>query len=178
MKAQGIIIAAMLVIPAFSHAFCFEEAGREYDISPLLLWSIAKNESGFNPKAVGRNANGTFDYGVMQINSSWAATLGPARWNALADPCTNVRTGAWILRQCIDQYGYDWRAVGCYNSRTPAKRDRYAAKIERIVRDVRKYVRPVQPVADLPQPKNGTAAAEKPWELVFGKTDETERVVQ
>lgn len=170
------LLIALLIIPAVSHAFCFEQAGREYDIAPLLLWSVAKGESGFNPTAIGRNSNGTYDYGLMQINSSWAATLGPARWNALADPCTNVRTGAWILRQCIDKYGYNWRAVGCYNSRTPSKRDRYAAKIERIVRDVRKYA--ARPVADLPQPKTGTATAEKPWELVFGNTYDAERGMQ
>jgi len=104
----------------------------------------------------------------MQINSSWAATLGPDRWNALADPCTNVKTGAWILRQCIDKYGYNWKAVGCYNSQTPSKRDRYAARIEKVVRKVRESGRVRPQVA----PQEQTATAE-PWQAVFGKNDES-----
>ncbi|MCL2761524.1 MAG: lytic transglycosylase domain-containing protein, partial [Desulfuromonadales bacterium] len=80
-------------------------------------------------KAIGRNKNGTYDYGVMQINSSWAKTLGRERWNALSDPCTNIKTGAWILRQCVDKFGYTWKAVGCYNSSTPSKGSVYAHKV-------------------------------------------------
>ena len=51
-------------IPHTVSAFCFEEAGAAYGISPLLLWSIAKHESNFNPYAVGHNSNGTYDYGL------------------------------------------------------------------------------------------------------------------
>jgi len=65
---------------------CFTEAGNSYNISPLLLWSIAKHESRFNPAAVNRNRNGTYDFGVMQINSSWYGVLGHERWMSLGDP--------------------------------------------------------------------------------------------
>ena len=109
--------------------FCFEEAGNRYGIAPQLLWGIAKHESNLNPQAVNWNSNGSYDYGIMQINSSWAGTFGKQRWQSLSDPCANVMTGAWILRQCIDRYGYGWKAVGCYNSRTPVKRERYARRI-------------------------------------------------
>lgn len=171
MNLPNIIIALLITaLPITGHAFCFEEAGKEYNIAPLLLWGIAKHESGFNPQAIGRNTNGTFDYGVMQINSSWASTLGKDRWNALADPCTNVRTGAWILRQCIDKYGYNWKAVGCYNSQTPSKRDRYAARIEAEIRKARKNVQ-IKPQASPPEQ---TAAAET-WDTFIGKTDDTNR---
>ena len=142
--ATATIVIFIFALPSVSNAFCFEQAGQEYDIAPLLLWGIARTESGFNPTAVNRNKNGTFDYGVMQINSSWAATLGTERWNALADPCTNVRTGAWILRQCINKYGYNWKAVGCYNSQTPSKRDRYAARVEAAIRSARRGARTAQ----------------------------------
>jgi hypothetical protein len=114
-----------------AHAFCFEEAGKDYGIPPLILWAIAKTESGLNPYVVHRNSNGTYDYGVMQINSKWSKTLGPTRWASLADPCTNVKTGAWILSQCIADYGYNWKGIGCYNSRTPDKNNRYARLIAR-----------------------------------------------
>jgi soluble lytic murein transglycosylase-like protein len=48
----------------------FDEAGQHYNIPPLLLKKIATIESGINPRALNHNANGTLDYGLMQINSS------------------------------------------------------------------------------------------------------------
>ena len=116
-----------------SSAFCFEEAGMQYNLPPKLLWSIAKSESNFKPDAVNVNKNGSYDYGVMQINSSWAGRLGDRLWSQLADPCTNVKVGAWILSQCINDYGYNWKAVGCYNSRTPGKNEAYAQRIASIL---------------------------------------------
>lgn len=134
MCLQKVLFTTLLLIamPLYANAFCFEEAGDYYGISPQLLWSIAKTESDFNPTAINRNTNGSYDYGVMQINSIWAKKLG-STWNALTDPCTNVKIGAWILAQCIQDYGYTWRAVGCYNSRTPSKGDKYATKVFRVL---------------------------------------------
>jgi len=123
-----------------AHAFCFEEAGREYGVAPQLLWGIAKHESNMNPAAVNYNTDGSYDFGLMQINSSWAKVLGAERWNSLGDACTNVKTGAWVLRQCIDQYGYNWKAIGCFNSRTPSKRDRYARAIATLMMKFRLVV--------------------------------------
>jgi hypothetical protein len=107
-------------------AFCFEEAGSLYGINPLILRAIAKVESNFNPAALHRNTNGTYDFGLMQINSSWASVLGKERWNLQGDACYNAMTGSWILATCMNKYGYSWKAIGCYNSQTPDKRDRYA----------------------------------------------------
>ena len=119
--------------PVVGNSFCFEEAGKIYNLPPVLLMSIAKQESNFKPNAVNVNKNGSYDYGLMQINSSWAPKLGKERWAELADPCTNVKVGAWILRQCINDYGYGWKAVGCYNSRTPGKNEVYANRIAALV---------------------------------------------
>lgn len=129
------LIVLALVFGAMEHAdaFCFEEAGEEYNVSPLLLRSIAKGESNFNPSAINYNKNGSYDYGLMQINSFWHKELGPELWNNLADPCTNVRVGAWILAECISRLGSTWEAVGCYNAVNPAKRRKYATKVYREV---------------------------------------------
>lgn len=122
----------VLLYAATAHAYCFEEAGREYNVSPSLLWAIAKTESGFNPVAVNHNTNGTYDYGLMQINSRWYRTLGRERWMKLGDGCFNVRTGAWVLSQCIKQHGYGWKAVGCYNAGKNLSRGAsYARKIHK-----------------------------------------------
>jgi soluble lytic murein transglycosylase-like protein len=129
MHRAVIVLILLLAFPALSSAFCFEKAGTEYGVSPHLLWAIAKVESGFIPQAINWNPNGTYDYGVMQINSSWAGKLGMDTWESLGEPCTNVRVGAWILAQCIQKHGYTWEAVGCYNASDRKKRQRYARKV-------------------------------------------------
>ena len=164
-----LIFWAMLCSCGTAQSFCFEEAGALYGVAPQLLWSICKGESNFNPAAVNYNTNGSYDFGLMQINSSWAPTLRKKGipWEALADPCTNVKVGAWVLAQCVSDYGYTWTAVGCYNSRTPSKRDRYAARIARLMSRE-------SAASPLPrQERNQEAATDSssttsPWEVVFG----------
>lgn len=129
--------AAVLAVTLFSavsaatsaHAFCFEEAGKEYGINPQILRAIAKVESNFNPAAVNVNTNGSYDFGLMQVNSIWAATLGKERWQAQGDACYNTKTGAWILSMCMNKYGYTWKAIGCYNSQTPSKSAVYSQRV-------------------------------------------------
>jgi soluble lytic murein transglycosylase-like protein len=140
-KVAHLCIALLLFTAANAAAeeFCFDEAGVLYSINPLILRAIAKTESNFNARAINWNTNGTYDFGLMQINSSWAPTLGKERWNALGDTCTNIKTGAMILAGCMKKYGYTWEAIGCYNSQTPDKRDRYARavfkQLQKIQRD-------------------------------------------
>ena len=160
-----LILAVHAVSVGKANAFCFETAGSRYGISPNLLYAISKEESSINPGAINYNSNGTYDYGLMQINSSWEPKLRKLGipWNTLADPCTNVMVGAWVLSHCIQDYGYTWSAVGCYNSRTPSKRDQYAARIARIV---------VREVTQQPNVLNGKQVAaitqvNSPWEEVF-----------
>ena len=123
------VAALTLALGTDASAFCFEEAGLQYGINPQILRAIAKVESNFNPAAVNYNTNGTYDFGLMQINTIWAPTIGKERWNSLGDPCNSVKTGAWILSMCMEKYGYTWKAIGCYNSQTPDKRDKYSKKV-------------------------------------------------
>jgi soluble lytic murein transglycosylase-like protein len=130
LKKTAVTFALFLhAAAAGAQDFCFDKAGETYGINPLILRAIAKVESNFNPRAINRNTNGTYDFGVMQINSSWAGTIGMDRWMKLGDPCENVMTGASILSDCMGKYGYSWKAIGCYNSQTPDKRDRYAMAV-------------------------------------------------
>jgi soluble lytic murein transglycosylase-like protein len=123
------LVVAGLLVCGSAFAFCFDQAGSAYGIHPSILWSIAKVESNFNPYAINYNSNGTYDYGLMQINSSWYKVIGHQLWSGLSDPCTNVFVGAWVLAQCIQKYGYTWDAVGCYNTSNPKKRNKYARKV-------------------------------------------------
>jgi len=130
---KTLILIAILFLPCAAHAFCFEEAGRLYGVSPQVLWAIAKAESNFDPSAVNTNTNGSRDVGLMQINSLWERELG-AGWDFLHDPCHNVKTGAWILSRCLREFGNTWQGVGCYHSRTPHLNERYAGRIVEILR--------------------------------------------
>ncbi len=113
----------------YIYAFCFEDAGKTYDINPSLLKSIANVESNLNPKATNKNQNGSIDIGLMQINSFWIKTLGLDSNKLISDPCYNTMIGAKVLKQCIDRYGYTWEAVGCYNATSTPKRVKYSWKI-------------------------------------------------
>jgi hypothetical protein len=127
------LLCTVLFILALScsnaYPFCFQEAGQMYGINPLVLRSIAKVESNNDPVALNTNSNGTSDVGLMQINTIWRPLLGEERWKNLDDACYNTKTGAWILATCINKYGYNWKAIGCYNSQTPEKSEIYARKI-------------------------------------------------
>lgn len=128
---RNVLVIAILLVAVSSkaNAFCFDEAGAQYGINPQILRAIAKVESNFNPAAINANTNGTYDVGLMQINSIWAPTIGKERWKNLGDPCENAKTGAFILSTCMNKYGYTWKAIGCYHSQTPGKRDRYSRMV-------------------------------------------------
>jgi len=128
-KSFFMIIFMFVATVAQAEELCFKEAGYEYEINPQILIAIAKVESNFNPRAVNWNKNGTYDFGVMQINSSWYYALGKDWWMTLGDPCSNIKGGAKILSGCMKKYGYSWEAIGCYNSQTPSKRDKYAMAV-------------------------------------------------
>ncbi len=122
----AVIIYTIFLLPLTTAAFCFEDAGAQFGVSPEILRTIAKEESDFNAIAINLNKNGTYDFGLMQINSKWVNILGLEAWLALREPCYNVKVGAWILSQCIRRYGYTWEAVGCYHSQGNISKKRYA----------------------------------------------------
>lgn len=132
MKIRNAIAAAlMLLSPGLASANCWKDAATYHGVDVWLLYSIAWVESGFNPKAIGRNKNGTVDIGMMQINSIWVRQLGQygISSSSLSDACTSVYVGAWILAKNIKRHGYTWRAIGSYNSANPQKGYKYASKV-------------------------------------------------
>ncbi|OXJ19928.1 lytic transglycosylase domain-containing protein [Burkholderia sp. AU6039] len=115
---------------------CWTWAGEQHGIDPLLLVAIAKVESSMNPRAMNWNRNGTYDIGLMQINSTHLPRLvkvGVTHRRLIDEPCTSIATGASILADFIDRHGYTWNAVGAYNAGSSPKREparkAYATKV-------------------------------------------------
>ena len=109
-------IAALATISA-ANATCWEAASKDYGIPVDVLKAVAKTESGFNASARNKNANGSTDIGLMQINSVWLPKLKSYGIDevALTDACTNLKVGAWILSGNAKSLGWNWRDIGAYN---------------------------------------------------------------
>ena len=130
-----------LIFPFPGFAFCFNEAGNHYNVSPDLLRAIATVESNLNPNAINENKNNvgevvSRDYGLMQINSIWFDKLSDFNVNDqnVYDPCFNVSLGAWVLSANFASHGYNWNSVGAYNAgfskRTETARKIYIQKVQ------------------------------------------------
>lgn len=134
------VIVAMFAAGAWfasapARADCYDEAAKYQKVNPLVLRAIAWQESHNRPEALNKNANGSTDYGLMQINSIHLPTL--SRYgitkDTLMEPCKSVYIAAWHLRRKMDKYGNTWQAIGAYHSETPSLRDKYARQIADIL---------------------------------------------
>ncbi|EPC4333640.1 MULTISPECIES: lytic transglycosylase domain-containing protein [Enterobacter] len=141
----SLLPAALLTLSLSAGAapqMCFDQAGKDYQIDPLLLMSISIKESHLVPDAInGSNRNGTEDVCGMQVNSSHYGKLknfNITRERLLNDPCICVYTGAWVLAHNFRSYGKNWDSVGMYNTGPSKKlitqRKAYAQDIKNIYR--------------------------------------------
>lgn len=99
---------------------CWDEAGRKYGLDPWLIFAYAQTESTLNPLAINKNRS-SIDRGLMQINSYWLATLKKYNISTehLFDSCVSIFVGSWIIRQNINQYGYNYNGLVAYNVGNP-----------------------------------------------------------
>jgi len=138
-------LLALLSIPFIASAYvninqCFYTASNYYKVPVKLLYAISKVESDLEPYCININSHGksagskcyndyqsayyvaerlfnsgyNIDIGLMQINSE---NIKDNHWNIanVLYPCTNVFYGAYLLRENINRYGYNWTAIWHYN---------------------------------------------------------------
>lgn len=110
---------------------CVGPAADYHGVNPWVLKAILKVESNFNPRAANRNANGTVDVGMAQINSMHFARLSkygitPAH---LMDGCVSTYVAAWHLASKIREHGNTWFGIAAYHSTTPCQNERYRGLI-------------------------------------------------
>ena len=122
---------------AVPYLACMALVAQLYGLPPRVLPSIQAVEGG-GPGVVHRNADGSADLGVMQINTLWLVPLSrysrldPAevRERLLHRPCFNIAAAGLILRTYLDETRGDlMRAVGDYHSHTPLLNRTYQAKV-------------------------------------------------
>jgi len=136
------LLLSMTMSCSAAPQMCFDQAGRDYNIDPLLLMSISIKESRLKASAVNKaNSNGSEDVCGMQVNSSHYRKLSKfniSRSDLLNDPCICVYSGAWVLAHNFRSYGKNWDSVGMYNTGPSknliVKRREYARSIQNIYR--------------------------------------------
>lgn len=110
---------------------CINHAAKVFHVPATIIISVIKIEGGWKGAAI-KNKNGSYDLGVMQINSSWLPRLkkfGMTRNDVQFDPCVNVYIGTWILSKGLAT-GEGWQGVGNYHSATPIHNFRYRQKVK------------------------------------------------
>ena len=120
---------------------CVSAASTRHGVNPELLLAILHVESGLKADPVRRNANGSIDVGIAQINSIHFPELRRhgIEWPHLLKPCVGVFVAAWHLKNQQLRHGNTWFAVGAYHSVTPKFNQAYR---ERVVRELRRMGKP------------------------------------
>jgi len=121
---------------------CINQAAVTYHVPATLIISVLGVEGGHVGSA-SKNANGSYDYGPMQINTLWLKKIGPygyTKEQIQYDPCANVMVGAWILGTSIANSPDFWRGVAGYHSNTPSLNQAYQTKVWNIYDLIARYL--------------------------------------
>lgn len=142
-----------------------------FHLPPRVLPSIQRVEGG-QVGIAHRNANGTEDLGLMQVNSRWVPSLAQRfavteeamRARLMQDACFNITVaGALVHIYLAESNGDLLAAVGKYHSHTPVLGLAYRSKVVGAARALFESEPPAaKPSVTVLPPATETAAATKP----------------
>lgn len=130
--------AGLLVVEHMETPFdlIFTRVGKQEGADPDLLRAIARKESRFNPAAISPpNANGSRDYGIMQMNDITARALGIDPRSLITSASSPnlttvefaVRSSARLIRRLwseLREKANIYTLIAAYNAGSPAIRQR------------------------------------------------------
>jgi hypothetical protein len=112
---------------------CIRFNSQHFGIPELALEAILDVEGG-KMCTVSKNSNGSYDLGLMQINTINFSKIQKNYPDVTAKdiackPCLNITLGAWLLSHRIKETKDIWTGVGNYHSKTPKYRTIYLKRI-------------------------------------------------
>lgn len=123
----------------YKYDIYFKKYSKAYDVPFLLLKAIAIAENAaMREKHIRLNANGTKDYGVMQINTVKAKEFNIEE-KYLLHPEINIHVGAIILSNLIHKYGYNWNSIGKYHSKTMKFKKLWISRVKMHIKKIVTY---------------------------------------
>lgn len=124
LAAQRYRVSATALVPVFEAA---QNAGREFNVDPLLLVAVVAVESRFNP--ISESPMGA--QGLMQIIPRYHADkISPAAGQlSILDPVTNIKVGAQVLREAIRRQGSVQDGLQYYAGAADDQDKTYASKV-------------------------------------------------
>lgn len=97
----------------------FKAVADKLSIPIILLKAVTLTENaGFESDIKMKNTNGTYDYGLTQINTIWLKKYGLSEKEILK-PMYNIFVSGVILKDLINRHGPSLEAIGRYHSATP-----------------------------------------------------------
>ena len=122
-------------IPPAVMTYCANESSKRFNISPYIIKAIARVEGG-KIGTMSRNSNGTYDLGIMQLNTTNFKRIKRAfptvtKADLVLKPCINIYIATWWLsREIKSAKGDVWKGIGNYHSRTPKYHNRYLKRFK------------------------------------------------
>lgn len=133
-------------VPEKLMLYCVNSASKHFKISPMIVYTIADIEGGKIGTA-SKNKNGTYDLGVMQLNTINIDRIKEKFPNVtymdlIYKPCVNIYVGTWFLTEEIKRVNYNvLKGIGNYHSRTKKFHDKYMKRFtERYKKNLKKFV--------------------------------------
>lgn len=119
-----------------TRSMCITGAAKHYGAREDVIRALIRTEGGTTGE-IRRNTNGSFDMGLMQINSIHLSDPGPnGLWrfgiraqDLIYNECLNIYIGTWYVQSRILVRGDVWKGIGDYHSRSPSINHDYQLRV-------------------------------------------------